>query len=260
MNKDEEFYGGIMKNSDAKYKRIENYIINRIESGKLRVGDQIETEEEIAQKFEISQLTVNKALSNLAKDGYIHRIRGKGTFVDYRPIKDVTKDQRYFSLSEDIEKSGKKPGAKLLEYKIVSGKDVPKIAKVMKIRPDEKLHYFVRVRTADNVYSYLYTKVVPFIEIDVLENGSIWKFLAENGFGKTKNSFYKIYAKLPNEEQMRELNIDQYTPLLLSHHISTTQDGTIYNYSDTYYISDKYEYTYISETNHETGKTRQLQE
>ena len=68
-----------MKNSDAKYKRIENYIINRIESGKLRVGDQIETEEEIAQKFEISQLTVNKALSNLAKDGYIHRIRGKGT-------------------------------------------------------------------------------------------------------------------------------------------------------------------------------------
>ena len=59
---------------------------------------------------------------------------------------------------------------------------------------------------------------------------------------------------------MRELNIDQYTPLLLSHHISTTQDGTIYNYSDTYYISDKYEYTYISETNHETGKTRQLQE
>lgn len=251
-----------MDNSDVKYKRVEEYILNRIKNGSLCVGDKIEREEDIAKKFGISQLTVNKALSNLAKEGYIHRVRGKGTFVDNKPIQKPTKNRRYFSLTEDIEKSGRTPGTRLLTYRVISAKEVPDVAEEMKLKDDDKLHYIVRIRTADGnpiaiVYNYLYTKIVPFLEIDVLENGSIWKFLAENGFGKTKVSYYSIHAKLPSKEQMKELDIDQYTPLLLSHHISVTEEGIIYNYSDTYYISDRYDYTYVTETDHSQGVAKE---
>lgn len=49
-----------------KYKIIENYIIDRIQSGDLKPGDQIETEKQLSEKFDIGRLTVNKALINLA--------------------------------------------------------------------------------------------------------------------------------------------------------------------------------------------------
>lgn len=235
-----------------KYKQIENYIIERIESGELKVGDQIETEEEISKKLNISHLTVNKALSNLAKEGYLTRTRGKGSFVKSRVISNSYESKRYFSLTEDIERIGKKPGSKLIEYKVISGKDVPEIAKVMNVGANDKLHYFIRVRTADDEpiaisYTYLSAKSVPYVDINVLENGSLWKFLAETGFVGTKKSYFKLYAKLPTEEQQKLLGIDDKTPLLLSHHLSETKDGIIYNYVDTYYISERYEYFYTSE-------------
>ena len=64
-----------------KYKIIENYIIDRIQSGDLKPGDQIETEKQLSEKFDIGRLTVNKALINLAQEGYIERTAGKGSFV-----------------------------------------------------------------------------------------------------------------------------------------------------------------------------------
>ena len=64
-----------------KYQIIEDYLLERINSNELRPGDQIETEMELSQKFNIGRLTVNKALNYLANAGYIERIAGKGSFV-----------------------------------------------------------------------------------------------------------------------------------------------------------------------------------
>lgn len=64
-----------------KYKEIENYIINLIKTEKLHVDDQIETEEQLCERFGVSRMTVNKAITNLSDEGYIIRIAGKGSFV-----------------------------------------------------------------------------------------------------------------------------------------------------------------------------------
>ena len=65
-----------------KYKIIENYIIDRIQSGDLKPGDQIETEKQLSEKFDIGRLTVNKALINLAQEGYIERTAGVRAAAD----------------------------------------------------------------------------------------------------------------------------------------------------------------------------------
>ena len=54
-----------------KYQIIEDYLLERINNNELRPGDQIETEMELSQKFNIGRLTVNKALNYLATEGYI---------------------------------------------------------------------------------------------------------------------------------------------------------------------------------------------
>ncbi len=56
-------------------------IQQRIRSGKYRPGERIPSERELAAELRISQMTMNKALMMLTKQGWIRREHGKGTFV-----------------------------------------------------------------------------------------------------------------------------------------------------------------------------------
>ena len=42
------------------------------------------------------------------------------------------------------------PGSKLLEFKIIKGKEVPEIAKDMKVEDNESLYCIVRLRTGND--------------------------------------------------------------------------------------------------------------
>ena len=63
------------------YKQIQNEFKRRIAAGKLRAGDRIPTELELMAAFNVSRITVANAMSQLAKEGWIYRIPGKGSFV-----------------------------------------------------------------------------------------------------------------------------------------------------------------------------------
>lgn len=244
-----------------KYKDVEEYIIRQLKTGQLAIGDTIESDKELSVRFGLSQLTINKALTNLANQGYLVRIRGKGTFVRSLTGNDTRKTGRFCSLSDDIRRQGMVPGSKLIEYKIVAAKDIPEIAKVFSADDEDLFHYFVRVRTADGIkigvnYSYIAVKEVPYIDIQVLGGGSLWDFLAKKGFEGTKRAFHELKAVMPTDEQIDLLDIDKMTPLLLSHHTSMMENGRIYNYNDSYYVSERYRYKYEAtiEENIETVK------
>lgn len=66
---------------EALYLRIKQDIIAQIQEGKLQPGELIATEKELAQRYGVSQITSKQALNLLAAEGYVERLRGKGTFV-----------------------------------------------------------------------------------------------------------------------------------------------------------------------------------
>lgn len=61
--------------------RIVTEIRDRILSGELRPGHRIPSEMELAGHYACSRMTINKALTQLARDGYVERRRRAGTFV-----------------------------------------------------------------------------------------------------------------------------------------------------------------------------------
>lgn len=63
------------------YEQIENLIKEQIESGELKEGTQIGSQNELAKKFNVSVITVKKALLNLVTQGYLYTRVGKGTYV-----------------------------------------------------------------------------------------------------------------------------------------------------------------------------------
>ena len=65
----------------AKYRQVTEWIQNRIATGELNRGDQIESENDISRTFGISRQTVRHALGLLEQQGILTRIQGSGTFV-----------------------------------------------------------------------------------------------------------------------------------------------------------------------------------
>ncbi|WP_169086370.1 GntR family transcriptional regulator [Paenibacillus sp. PL91] len=69
-----------MKNHPL-YKQIQVDILGQIKSGKLRPGDRVPSEKELAELYRVSQITSKNALIGLADEGVLVRVQGKGTFV-----------------------------------------------------------------------------------------------------------------------------------------------------------------------------------
>lgn len=63
------------------YERLYNHILEEIRSGRLRSGDRVPSEKELAEQFGVSRITSKRALQMLEQAGLIERIRGKGSFV-----------------------------------------------------------------------------------------------------------------------------------------------------------------------------------
>jgi GntR family transcriptional regulator len=61
--------------------QIRNILLTQIEEGRLEPGAQIPRERELGERFGVSLAPVRQALLDLAKEGYLHRVQGRGTFV-----------------------------------------------------------------------------------------------------------------------------------------------------------------------------------
>ena len=68
-------------NGQYKYQSLKDYLIGKISSGEYQSGVQVASEPELCKKFNLSRNTTRQALQELEQEGYIYRIRGKGTFV-----------------------------------------------------------------------------------------------------------------------------------------------------------------------------------
>lgn len=77
----------------SKYRQVTEWIQNRIASGELNRGDQIESENDISRTFGISRQTVRHALGLLEQQGVLTRVQGSGTYVsDEKAVEEEKKE------------------------------------------------------------------------------------------------------------------------------------------------------------------------
>ncbi|MBU5445559.1 GntR family transcriptional regulator [Paenibacillus sp. MSJ-34] len=63
------------------YMKIQEHFKDLILKGDLQANDKIPSEKELMEQFDVSRITVANALTDLAKEGWIYRIPGRGSFV-----------------------------------------------------------------------------------------------------------------------------------------------------------------------------------
>lgn len=69
------------------YKQLKKQILEEIKSGKLKHGDKLPSERELAEQFQISRMTARHTLSILEREGVVERRVGAGTFINYKKLK-----------------------------------------------------------------------------------------------------------------------------------------------------------------------------
>lgn len=236
-----------------KYKAIEEDLLKRIQRNQYSIGEQIESEAYLSKRYGASELTVNKALTNLAAKGYLKRVKGKGTYVTSVTGQEQIHPMKHLGLTERIRQQGKEPGSQLIEYKVIPAREVPAVMDELGLPEDELLHYFLRVRTADGIpavlsHTYIPVREVPYIDINVLNSGSLWEFLGNKGFKGTERSGYRLKIVKADKTQAKLLKVPEGTPILLSHHSSALEGNLLNTCVDNYYVTDRLEYQFTTHT------------
>ncbi|WP_394329438.1 histidine utilization repressor [Rhodoferax koreense] len=66
------------------FQRIKDHVLQQIQSGKWQEGEAIPSEAALALQFDVSRMTVNRALRELTAEQTLVRVQGSGTFVAQR--------------------------------------------------------------------------------------------------------------------------------------------------------------------------------
>src|SRR6478672_4641795 len=97
-----------------KYFQISREIISKIQTGALPPGSPVPSENDIIEQYRVSNTTARKALHELEKEGWVNRVKGKGTFVrDFTVVRAIN---RIFGFTKNMMEAGRKPSTRLLGF------------------------------------------------------------------------------------------------------------------------------------------------
>ena len=127
------------------YTKIEEAIATEIAQGEYRPGDQLPTEDALLERFQVSRITVRRAIQNLVSRGLLEIRRGLGTFVLSPRIEaELTK---LTGFVEDMGAAGRKATARVVSHGVVAASS--RVAERLQLAKGVKVMQIKRVRLAD---------------------------------------------------------------------------------------------------------------
>ena len=64
-----------------KWHAVKKFVMSEVSAGKYSHGDALPSENYLCEHVGVSRNTIRQAFDELEKEGYVSRIRGKGTFL-----------------------------------------------------------------------------------------------------------------------------------------------------------------------------------
>lgn len=163
------------------YFQLKEIIIHEIKSGKYQKDEIIPTEKALMEMFKISRTTVRQAMTELVQEGWLYRIKSKGTFVTY-PKTNHNFIQTLDSFNEQMERIGASHKTEVIQLETIKAPEA--IAEGMKIEEGEPVIYLYRRRFANDE---------PVILQNAYLNYEKCQFLLQKDF--TKDYLYKCLAE-----------------------------------------------------------------
>ena len=224
------------------YQQIKELLLQSLQLGEWQPGEVIPSEMDLAERFQVSQGTVRKAIDELAADNLLIRRQGVGTFVATHLEERV--QYRFLKLMPDSEDPLNKTSA---ERRIITCKQTvasAKVAKALGLVKDDEVLFLRRVLAFSGVATILEDIWLPGHSFAGLTaqrlsdyHGPMYAFF-ESAFGvKMVNAQEQIKALLPDPVQAKLLEISVSTPVLSVERTAFTYNNTPMEFRQGLYLT-----------------------
>lgn len=173
-----------------KYQKIKEDIVDKIQSSEYKPNQILPSESQLCKFYDVSRITVRKALDELIYEDIIYSIKGKGSFVKENPLDGLS---RVHSFTEAINLQNKETTKKVIEFKIIDVDE--KTKNKMKLGNKDKVYLIKTLYFADKEPYCVNTSILPvklFEKLDFFD-------LNNNSLYQTLINFYKLSHTRANQ-------------------------------------------------------------
>lgn len=195
------------------YAQVKHTLQEEIEN-RMKPGDALPSEPELEKRFNVSRITVRRALDELVSEGLIVRQQGRGTFVREQPIaQELT---LLLSWSAQMRQMGLEPKSASCEIELVEPtKDQ---ATALQLLPGANVVRIRRLRLANDEPICIMTNYIP----EALAPGLVDTGLVADSLYATMETYGvkavraedRVEARAATEWEAHMLGVGKWSPLL----------------------------------------------
>ncbi len=226
------------------YRRIQTDLRDRIQSGELAPGGQLETEQELMSRYGVSRATVRQALAGLVAEGQVEIRRGLGTYVRKAALEHRLGG--FYSYSREIESHGMKPGTRVRSLRVEKADE--HVAAALEVSRGAAVVALRRIRLADEEPIVTETSYLPAARFAGLEQVDFTRrrlydtLTITYGVRPTRarEAFQPI---LMNDDEAEALGGVTGSPALQVERTTYDADGLIIEFCQSILRADRYRYS-----------------
>ncbi len=233
------------------YFQLKERILSEIKSGAYPSGSLIPTENELSEAFQISRTTVRQAITELVQEGWLYRVKSKGTYVSQPKIKQDFVN-RLESYNNQMARLGIAASTEVLDFKLMKAPDY--VSKHLWLHEKEKVIFLHRKRFADGepivtVKTFLPQHRCSFILDQDFTKASLYELLGRSDETRITRIERRIEAVEANGEDILHLNIRRGKPIQFFTSIGYNQYDQPIEFSRARYRGDSssFEITVVPE-------------
>lgn len=218
------------------YEQLRRALLEAITNGKIPEGSKLPTEEELCDQLGISRPVARQAYSELIAEGYVERMRGKGTFVRLSDDRGRFIDAQ-LSFAKEMAILGKSHCTKMVHQEWVTG-DLT-LASKLNIGLDERCFHIRRMRYADEkpfvlVDNYIPESIFPGIDKYDLAKNSLYDIFESDYHVKVTRAKRTIRARIAEREFAELFGVECGDPVLYVTNVAIDQNDRPVDYSREY--------------------------
>ena len=216
-----------------KYFRVKQALLEHIANGTWAPGALIPSEVELCREFAVSRTTVRKAVSDLAYEGRVTVVQGKGTFVAPSKLRERFVE-RAFGLHEDMKRRGITLGTRVWRQDVVGAS--PEVAHRLQLLVGDPVHLIVRLRSIDEEPILVSTTSIPQalspgLDKEDLSDTSLYALLRDRYRLPLARGERRLEAVAAATQEARLLEVALGSPLLLLESVAYAPDGRPFEHS-----------------------------
>lgn len=234
--------------SMQKYIYISNDIRNKILIGKHKANEQLPFEKDLCLDYQVSKMTIKKALDLLVSEGLIIKRRGAGTFV-----KDLSSEElKRIAVGNQFRGTtalniGKKVESEVLNFSIVEAE--VKVKEKLNLTQDCFVYDVHRVRYINGKplvieHMYMPIDIIPGLQRQHVEQ-SIYEYIGVNLDLTIQSAHRTISVRKATEIECKYLDLKEHDPVAVSQQIAYLANGTAFEYSTSIHRYDQFSVSLI---------------